>query len=87
MDIIFIVIDKVWAHPKSIPGNVRDIVGINWLGVKYLDGIPKEQWTKSYDRVLRYEHMKMNLAECINFILKGTCYLVVTSTVKETYFS
>ncbi|MFQ6663376.1 hypothetical protein Gotur_030927 [Gossypium turneri] len=30
--------------------------------------------------------MTSNLAECINFVLKGTHHLPITSVVRETYF-
>ncbi|KAK5812676.1 hypothetical protein PVK06_028114 [Gossypium arboreum] len=44
-------------------------------------------WTQAYDDGLRYGHMTSNLAECINFFLKGTRYLPITLVVRETYFS
>lgn len=59
---------------------------VNNQGVQYVDGIPLEKWTWSYDKALWYRHMTLNLAECINFIMKGTRYLLMASVVKETYF-
>ncbi|KAK5802402.1 hypothetical protein PVK06_029993 [Gossypium arboreum] len=51
--------------------------GLQTLEARYLDGIPLEKWTWSYDGGLRYGHMTSNLAECINSILKGTHHFVL----------
>ncbi|PPS20313.1 hypothetical protein GOBAR_AA00267 [Gossypium barbadense] len=59
---------------------------INEESANYLYNIPFEQWTQAYDSGLRYGHMTSNLAKCINSVLKGTCYLSITSVVIETYF-
>ncbi|KAH1047205.1 hypothetical protein J1N35_037989 [Gossypium stocksii] len=59
---------------------------VNEEGTDYLCNIPFEQWTQAYDGGLRYGHMTINLAECINFVLKGTRHLPITSVVRETYF-
>ncbi|MFQ6630104.1 hypothetical protein Gotur_006563 [Gossypium turneri] len=59
---------------------------INGEGTDYLCNIPFEQWVQAYDGGLRYGHMTLNLAECINSVLKGTHYLPITSVVRETYF-
>ncbi|KAK5838951.1 hypothetical protein PVK06_007699 [Gossypium arboreum] len=59
---------------------------VNNYGVAYLMNIPFKQWMQLYDGGLRYMHMTTNLAECINYVLKGTHYLSITSVVKETYF-
>ncbi|XP_019442324.1 PREDICTED: uncharacterized protein LOC109347050 [Lupinus angustifolius] len=50
-----------------------------------LDKIPKEKWTQSYDDGRRYGHMTMNLAECVNEILKGARFLPITTLVRATY--
>ncbi|KAH1090770.1 hypothetical protein J1N35_018027 [Gossypium stocksii] len=42
--------------------------------------------TEVYDGDIRYCHMTSNMAECINFVLKGMYYLLITSVVRETYF-
>ncbi|MFQ6661799.1 hypothetical protein Gotur_029820 [Gossypium turneri] len=55
-------------------------------GADYLCNIPFEQWTQVYNGSLRYGHMTLNLAECINSVLKGTRHLPITSIVQETYF-
>ncbi|XP_052880468.1 uncharacterized protein LOC108462218 [Gossypium arboreum] len=59
---------------------------VNEEGHDYLCNIPFEQWTQAYDGSLRYGHMTSNLAECINYVLKGTHHLPITSVVQETYF-
>ncbi|KAF1865181.1 hypothetical protein Lal_00004555 [Lupinus albus] len=38
----------------------------------WLDNIPKEKWTQSYDEGRRYGHMTTNLAEWVNDVLKGS---------------
>ena len=38
----------------------------NWL-----DQISKRKWTQAYDEGKRYGHMTTNLAEYMNFVLKG----------------
>ncbi|MFQ6667987.1 hypothetical protein Gotur_033821 [Gossypium turneri] len=59
---------------------------INGEGADYLCNIRFEQWAQAYDGGLRYSHITSNLAECINFILKGTRHLPITSVVQEIYF-
>ncbi|KAH1047121.1 hypothetical protein J1N35_037905 [Gossypium stocksii] len=59
---------------------------INSIGARCLSNIPFDQWIKSYDEGLQYDHMTSNLAECINSIFKRTRHLSITSIVKETYF-
>ncbi|PPR94799.1 hypothetical protein GOBAR_AA25869 [Gossypium barbadense] len=59
---------------------------VNKEGHNYLCNIPFEQWTQAYDNDLRYGQITLNLAECINFVLKGTRHLPITSVVRETYF-
>ncbi|KAF1899190.1 hypothetical protein Lal_00019312 [Lupinus albus] len=51
----------------------------------WLDNIPKEKWTQSYDEGRRYGHMKTNLAECVNGVLKGSRALPITSLIQATY--
>ncbi|KAF1873363.1 hypothetical protein Lal_00027401 [Lupinus albus] len=51
----------------------------------WLDNIPKEKWTQSYDEGRRYGHMTTNLAECVNGVLKGSIVLPITSLVQATY--
>ncbi|MFQ6667371.1 hypothetical protein Gotur_033416, partial [Gossypium turneri] len=64
-------------------GVLRSISG---EGADYLCNIPFEQWAQAYGGGLRYGHMTSNLAECINFVLKRTSHLLITSIVRETYF-
>ncbi|MFQ6633508.1 hypothetical protein Gotur_010747 [Gossypium turneri] len=59
---------------------------INGEGADYLCNIPFEQWAQAYDGGLRYGHITLNLAKCINSVLKGTRHLPITSVVRETYF-
>ncbi|XP_052887977.1 uncharacterized protein LOC128296587 [Gossypium arboreum] len=59
---------------------------VNEEGHDYLCNIPFEQWTQAYDGGLRYGQMTSNLAEGINFVLKRTHHLSITSVVRETYF-
>ncbi|MFQ6661971.1 hypothetical protein Gotur_029959 [Gossypium turneri] len=59
---------------------------INGEGADYLCNIRFKQWVQAYDGGLRYGHMTSNLAEYINFVLKGTRHLPITSVARETYF-
>ncbi|KAL5134135.1 hypothetical protein HKD37_03G007364 [Glycine soja] len=51
----------------------------------WLDQIPKNKWTLAYDEEKRYDHMTTNLAECMNFVLKGAQTLPITALVSETF--
>ncbi|KAF1868712.1 hypothetical protein Lal_00036150 [Lupinus albus] len=51
----------------------------------WLDSIPKEKWTQSYDEGRHYEHMTTNLTECVDGVLKGSRALPITSLVQATY--
>ncbi|PPR81737.1 hypothetical protein GOBAR_AA38973 [Gossypium barbadense] len=73
---------KAWiAKQKAL-----EKMHVNEEGHDYLCNIPFEQWTQAYDGDLRYGQMTSSLAECMNFVLKGTRYLLITSAVRETYF-
>ena len=52
----------------------------NWL-----DQIPKSKWTQAYDEGKMYRHTTTNLAECMNFVLKGARIFPITALVKETF--
>ena len=51
----------------------------------WIDRIPLEKWTQAYDGGKRYGHMTTNLAECINFVLKGARSLPISALVKATF--
>ncbi|XP_019420733.1 PREDICTED: uncharacterized protein LOC109330922 [Lupinus angustifolius] len=57
----------------------------NSKAAAWLDKIPKEKWTQSYDEGRRYGHMTTNLAECVNAVLKGARALPITALVRATY--
>ncbi|XP_057756239.1 uncharacterized protein LOC130975459 [Arachis stenosperma] len=44
-----------------------------------------DKWTQHEDAGRRFGHMTINISECVNFVLKGTRNLPVTSLVKSTY--
>ncbi|XP_057740335.1 uncharacterized protein LOC130957498 [Arachis stenosperma] len=44
-----------------------------------------DKWTQHEDAGRRFGHMTTNISECVNFVLKGTRNLSVTSLVKSTY--
>ncbi|KAL4384917.1 hypothetical protein GQ457_15G000550 [Hibiscus cannabinus] len=52
----------------------------------FANDIPRERWSQAYDEGRRYGHMTTNLAEAINFVLKGTRHLPIARIVWETYF-
>jgi len=51
----------------------------------WIDRIPLEKWTQAYNGGKRYGHMTTNLAECINFVLKGARSLLISVLVKATF--
>jgi len=51
----------------------------------WIDRIPLEKWTQAYDGGKRYGHMTTNLAEWINFVLKGARSLPISALVKATF--
>nr|XP_007155040.1 hypothetical protein PHAVU_003G167900g [Phaseolus vulgaris]ESW27034.1 hypothetical protein PHAVU_003G167900g [Phaseolus vulgaris] len=51
----------------------------------WIDRIPLEKCTQAYDGGKRYGHMTTNLAECINFVLKGARSLPIFALVKATF--
>ena len=51
----------------------------------WIDWIPLEKWTQAYDGGKRYGHLTTNLAECINFMLKGARSLSISALVKATF--
>ncbi|KAK2418781.1 hypothetical protein QL285_040946 [Trifolium repens] len=53
---------------------------------RWVDNIPRRQWTQAFDDGLRWGHMTTNLAESMNSVLKGTRNLPITALVKSTYF-
>lgn len=59
---------------------------MNAYGATYVSNIRSNSGRSRTTGGLRYGHMTSNLVECINFVLKRTHHLLVTSIVKETYF-
>ncbi|XP_015933940.1 uncharacterized protein LOC107460122 [Arachis duranensis] len=53
----------------------------NWL-----NRIPREQYALAFDGGYRWGHMKTNLVECINSVLKGARNLPITALVKATFY-
>nr|XP_007140718.1 hypothetical protein PHAVU_008G135800g [Phaseolus vulgaris]ESW12712.1 hypothetical protein PHAVU_008G135800g [Phaseolus vulgaris] len=51
----------------------------------WIDQIPLKKWTQAYDEGRRYDHMTTNLAECMNFVLKGARSLSICALVKTTF--
>jgi len=52
----------------------------------WVDKIPKEKWTQSHDDGRRWGHMTTNLVESQNNVYKGIRGLLITTTVKATYY-
>ena len=52
---------------------------------RWIDNIPVEKWTRSYDNGQRWGHMITNLIESMNEVFKGIRNLPVTVLVKSTY--
>jgi len=53
--------------------------------VTWINQIPLHEWTQAFDGGERYVHMATNLAECINFVLKGARSLPISTFVKATF--
>jgi len=51
----------------------------------WVDQIPREQWCLAYDQGRRWGHVTTNLAEAINFVLKKTRNLPISSIILATY--
>ncbi|XP_057756311.1 uncharacterized protein LOC130975551 [Arachis stenosperma] len=51
----------------------------------WIRGLEPPKWLQHRDEGRRYDHMTMNLSECINSILKGTRNLSICAIVKSTY--
>ena len=50
-----------------------------------LNQIPKSKWTQAYDEGKQYGHMTINLANCMNSVLKGAQALPITALANETF--
>ncbi|XP_025617319.1 uncharacterized protein [Arachis hypogaea] len=59
--------------------------GVSPAMVDWADRFRKEIWFQHCDSGQRFRHMTMNLSECINAVLKGTCYLAILAIVRITY--
>lgn len=64
----------------------EDIRLTNWDALRWLDNIPVEKWTRSFDNGQRWGHMTTNLVESMNFVFKGVKNLPITALVRATYF-
>ena len=51
----------------------------------WLDQIPKSKWTQACGEGKQYDHMTINIAKCMNSILKGARTLPITTLVNETF--
>jgi len=52
---------------------------------QWLDDIPGEKWTLAWDNGKRWGHMTTNLVDSINYVLKKTRNLPISSMVMATY--
>jgi len=53
--------------------------------VAWIDKIPLHKWSQAYDGGWRYTHMTTNLAECMNYVLKGARSLPIYALLKITF--
>ena len=53
---------------------------------RWIDNIPMEKWTRSYDHGQQWGHMTTNIIESMNSVFKVIRNLPVTALVKLTYF-
>ncbi|CAK8571481.1 unnamed protein product [Lathyrus sativus] len=54
--------------------------------LRWVDNIPVEKWTRSFDGGCRWGHMATNLVESLNGVFKGTRNLPITALVRATYY-
>ncbi|CAK8542864.1 unnamed protein product [Lathyrus sativus] len=54
--------------------------------LRWVDNIPVEKWTRSFDGGCRWGHMTTNLVESLNGVFKGTRNFPITALVRETYY-
>ncbi|CAK8577562.1 unnamed protein product [Lathyrus sativus] len=59
----------------------KDIAALEWI-----DNIPREKWSRAFDRGQRWGHMATNLAKAMNSVLKATRNLPIIALVKSTYY-
>ena len=64
----------------------REIILSNPDASRWVDNLPVEKWTGSYDNGQRWGHMTTNLVESMNSVIKGIRNLPVTALVQSTYF-
>ncbi|XP_050897911.1 uncharacterized protein LOC127104800 [Lathyrus oleraceus] len=63
-----------------------EIRKVNIEALQWIDNIPREKWTRSFDGGKHWGHMTTNLAESMNSVLKSTRNLPITALVKSTYY-
>ncbi|KAK9132933.1 hypothetical protein Scep_012461 [Stephania cephalantha] len=54
--------------------------------LQYVNAIPKELWTQSHDRGMRYGWMNCNGVECFNGVLKEARILPITTLTQMIYY-
>ncbi|KAF7831654.1 uncharacterized protein G2W53_013987 [Senna tora] len=57
------------------------IRALNKYAADWIDKIPREKWTRAYEKGRRYANITTNLAKCMKGVLKGARYLPITSLV------
>lgn len=65
---------------KVIPIEIPISQAISWIDV-----IPLEKWSKTFDDGRRYDHMTTNLVECMNSVLKGARSLPICALIKKIF--
>ncbi|CAK8537798.1 unnamed protein product [Lathyrus sativus] len=58
----------------------------NRASLEWIDSIPKEKWSRAFDRGQRWGHMTTNLAKAMNSVLKATRNIPITALVKSTFY-
>lgn len=53
----------------------------NGDGLRWIDNIPVDKWTREFDGGRRWGHMTTNLIDSMNSVFKGTCNLPITALV------
>lgn len=51
----------------------------------WINRIPLKKWTQAYNEGSRFGHMTTNLVECMNYVLKRACSLLIYALIRATF--
>ncbi|KAF7820853.1 uncharacterized protein G2W53_026308 [Senna tora] len=71
---------------RGFERRLEAICTLNKDASRWIKNIPREKWARAYNGGRRYDYMTTNLAECMNGVLEGVHYLLVTTLVQVTLY-